>query len=54
MRSIPNITIISPGDGIEYREAIFIAAEIGGPVYLRIHRQKVIRINTGITFHKNL
>jgi len=45
LRSIPNITIISPGDGLEYYQAIFAAAEIEGPVYIRIHRQKVKRIN---------
>jgi transketolase len=45
MRSIPNMTIISPADGIEYRNAIFAAADISGPVYIRIHRKKVKRIN---------
>lgn len=45
MRSIPNMTIISPADGIEYRNAIFAAADIAGPVYIRIHRKKVKRIN---------
>lgn len=45
LRSIPNITIISPCDGPEYYQAVFAAAEIAGPVYIRIHRQKVKRIN---------
>jgi transketolase len=45
MRSIPNMTIISPADGIEYRNAVFAAADIAGPVYIRIHRKKVKRIN---------
>jgi transketolase len=45
LRSIPNITIISPCDGLEYYQAVFEAAEIEGPVYIRIHRQKVKRVN---------
>jgi transketolase len=45
MRSIPNMTIISPADGREYRNAVFAAADIAGPVYIRIHRKKVKRIN---------
>jgi transketolase len=45
LRSIPNITIISPCDGLEYYQSVFAAAEIAGPVYIRIHRQKVKRIN---------
>jgi len=43
--SVPNITIISPADGPQYREAIFKASQIDGPVYLRVHRQKARRIN---------
>ncbi|MBU4292755.1 MAG: transketolase family protein, partial [Actinobacteria bacterium] len=45
LRSIPNITIISPCDGLEYYQAVFAAAETAGPVYIRIHRQKVKRVN---------
>ena len=45
LRSIPNITIISPCDGLEYYQAVFAAAETTGPVYIRIHRQKVKRVN---------
>ncbi len=43
--SVPNITIISPADGPQYREAIFKAAELDGPVYLRVHRQEARRIH---------
>jgi len=46
MRSIPNITIISPCDGLEYYQAVFAAAEIEGPVYIRAHRQKIKRVNS--------
>lgn len=36
LRSIPNITILSPADCIETCKAVFAAAEIDGPVYLRL------------------
>ncbi len=42
--SVPNITILSPADGPQYREAVFKAAQLDGPVYLRVHRQKARRI----------
>lgn len=44
MRSIPNITILAPADGPQYHSAILKAAEIDGPVFIRIHRQKTPRI----------
>ena len=46
LKALPNITIISPADGIEYKQAIFAAARIKGPVYLRVHRQKAKRLNS--------
>lgn len=45
IRSLPNITIISPCDGPEYYQAVFEASRIDSPVFLRIHRQKVRRIH---------
>ena len=45
IRSLPNITIISPCDGPEYYQAVFAAAELEGPVFIRIHRMKVERIH---------
>ena len=45
LRTLPNITIIAPADGIEYRSAIMAASEIEGPVYIRVSRQPVKRIN---------
>jgi len=45
MRSLPNITIFSPCDGPEYFQAALAAAEINGPVFIRIHRQKAKRIH---------
>ncbi|MHB1253808.1 MAG: transketolase family protein [Candidatus Humimicrobiaceae bacterium] len=45
LRTLPNITIIAPADGIEYRSAIMAAPEIEGPVYIRVSRQPTKRIN---------
>jgi transketolase len=45
MRTIPNIKIIAPADGPEYREALLTAVEIEGPVYIRLSRQPTRRIN---------
>lgn len=44
MRTIPGMTIINPADDIETREAVFAAAEIDGPVYLRFGRLATPRI----------
>lgn len=38
MRGIPNMTILSPCDSYEVKKAVFAAAEINGPVYIRIIR----------------
>ena len=38
MRVIPGMTIICPADAVETRAAVFAAAEIDGPVYLRLAR----------------
>jgi transketolase len=46
IRSLPNITIISPCDGPEYFQAIFAAAEHDGPVYIRMHRMKTARVHS--------
>ena len=47
MRALPNMTIFSPADGPQYHSAILKAAQIDGPVFLRIHRQKTPRIYEG-------
>ncbi len=44
LRSLPNMTIISPADGIEYSQAPCAASQIDGPVYIRISRVKSKRI----------
>jgi len=38
MRSLPNMTVIVPADDIEARQAVRQAANIDGPVYLRLGR----------------
>ena len=38
MRSIPGMTVICPADANETRKAVFAAAEMQGPVYLRLSR----------------
>ncbi len=45
MRALPNLTIFSPCDGPEYYQAVFAAAQISGPVFIRVHRQKARRIH---------
>ncbi len=41
MRTIPGMTIINPADSVEAKAAVFKAAEIDGPVYLRFGRLAV-------------
>jgi transketolase len=36
MRSIPNITVLCPADGAEIFKAVFAAAELNGPAYIRL------------------
>ncbi|MHB0979447.1 MAG: transketolase family protein [Thermoleophilia bacterium] len=38
LRSMPDMTVIVPGDAVEVRAAVFAAAAYGGPVYLRLTR----------------
>jgi transketolase len=45
MRSIPNMTVISPADGVETAAAIKAVAEYEGPCYVRLGRSKVSVIN---------
>ncbi len=41
MRAIPNMTVLSPADGIETRKMVRAAVEHEGPVYIRILRNEV-------------
>ena len=38
MRAIPGMTVICPADANETRKAVFAAAELNGPVYIRLAR----------------
>ncbi len=39
MRTIPNMTVLCPCDGYDVKEALKMAVEIEGPVYIRMPRQ---------------
>lgn len=41
MRSIPNMVVLCPADGVETRAAVLAAAEYKGPVYIRLGRLAV-------------
>jgi transketolase len=41
MRALPNMTVIVPADGIEAEKAVLSAAELEGPVYIRLGRSAV-------------
>lgn len=41
MRTIPNMVVINPADGVEARAAILKIAEYKGPVYIRLGRSAV-------------
>ena len=41
MRSITNMTVVVPSDGIEAEKMIFAAAEFDGPMYIRLGRSAV-------------
>jgi transketolase len=38
MRSLPNMTVLSPCDALEVKKAVRAMAELNGPVYLRLGR----------------
>ena len=41
MRGLPNMTVVCPGDYEECRQAVRYAAEVNGPVYIRLSRTNV-------------
>ncbi|MDR3344139.1 MAG: transketolase family protein [Oscillospiraceae bacterium] len=45
MRTIPGMTVINPADDVEARAAVFAAAELPTPCYLRFGRLAVPRVN---------
>lgn len=48
MRTLPNMTVISPSDDIETKWAVEEASKINGPVYIRL-----CRLNTPIIYEEN-
>ncbi len=54
MRTIPNMTIFSPCDGTDVSEALRMAVETDGPVYIRMPRQprEVIALKRDIKLGK--
>jgi transketolase len=44
MRAIPNFTVIVPCDWLEAKKAVFAAAELKGPVYIRTSRPKTEQV----------
>jgi transketolase len=46
MRVIPNMTVLVPCDPIEMQKAVFAAANINGPVYLRVARPVVSNVTS--------
>ncbi len=51
MRMMPGMTVMSPSDDIEARAAIRAAAQIDGPVYIRLGRLAVPVINDKPGYH---
>lgn len=45
MRAIPNLTVLSPADSVETRQAIKAAIETDGPFYVRLGRLAVAQVN---------
>lgn len=50
MRSIPNMTVISPSDAVETEAAIEAVAEYDGPCYVRLGRAPVNVINDTVDY----
>lgn len=41
MRALPNMTVVEPADAIEIRQVVAAAADLPGPVYLRLKRGEI-------------
>lgn len=50
MRSIPNMTVINPADGVETEAVIKAIADIKGPCYVRLGRMAVANVNDASTY----
>jgi transketolase len=51
MRTLPNMTVISPADAVEVRAAVEAALRIKGPVYLRFGKNAVPTLFDSSTYH---
>lgn len=49
MRAMPNMTVLEPADAVQARQAVNYAAEVLGPVYLRIARDSYPTISPETT-----
>ena len=49
MSAIPNMTVLTPCDAVEARKAVLAAAEVEGPVYIRVVRNDVPTYTTDKT-----
>ena len=45
LRILPGMTIVDPADLSDYRNTIFKAIEIPGPIYFRKHKQLIKKVN---------
>jgi len=44
LRALPNMTIICPADGVEYKQVLEVALKVKSPTYIRVSRIKAKRI----------
>ncbi len=51
MRCLPNMTVFVPADGVETRAAVLAAAEMDGPVYIRMGRSEVPVLHNEASFN---
>jgi len=51
MRSLPNMTVFVPADGVETRAAVLAAAKMDGPVYIRMGRSEVPVLHDEASFN---
>lgn len=47
MRSMPNMTVLVPGDGLELKQVVEQAIRYNGPVYIRVSASEVEDVYTG-------
>jgi len=45
LRVLPGITIVDPADEMDFKNAMFKSVNLGGPVYLRMHKHIIKKVN---------